>query len=50
MNINKQKLQVQIGEGSVHAVNCAIALSFAEKIRLQSGLTDWAQTSARPAV
>ena len=40
MNINKQKLQVQIDEGYMHAVG------FAETVKLQSGLTDWAQASA----
>ena len=50
MNINKPKLQVQIDEGSVHAVNFATALGFAEKVKLQSGLTDWAHASASPMV
>ena len=46
MNINKPKLQVQIDEGSVHAVDFATALGFAETVKLQSALTDWAQASA----
>ena len=44
MNINKPKLQVKINEGSVHAAG------FAETVKLQSGLADWAQASAPPAV
>ena len=50
MNINKTESQVQMDGRFALAADFATALSFAEKIRLQSGLTDWAQTSARPAV
>lgn len=50
MNINKAELQVQIDESSAHVVDIATALSFAETYKLQSGITDWAQASASPAI
>jgi hypothetical protein len=50
MNINKPKLQVQIDEGSIHAVDFATAPGFAETVKLQNGLTDWALASAPPLV
>jgi hypothetical protein len=50
MNINKQKLQVQIDDGSIRVVNFATVPSFAETVKLVSGVTDWTQASALAAV
>jgi hypothetical protein len=48
MNINKAELQVQTDEYAVHASDFAIALSFSETYKLQSGAIDWTQASALP--
>ncbi len=50
MNITKTKLQVQIDGSFTLVTDFATALSFAEKVKLQSGLMDWAQASAPPRV
>jgi hypothetical protein len=50
MNINNTILQVQIGGSFTLVSDFATDLSFAEKVKLQSGLTDWAQASAPPRV
>lgn len=48
MNINKTELQVRIDESDAHAADFATALSFAETVKSQSGITDRAQASASP--
>jgi len=50
MNINKTELQIQMDGRFALAADFATALSFAEKYKLQSGVTDWAQASSPPVV
>ena len=50
MNINKTESQVQMDGRFALTADFVTALSFAEKYKLQSSVTDWAQASASPAI